>query len=621
MKKGFIIFLASLLLFCSSCQNTSVQNNQPSASTPVQTQLQPESWTKNTDPITLTLVSEITRSMNGEARPLPKLWGEDEVSRHIMNVTGVRLKQLADGNEEADIHVILASQELPDLYCGSSVYPSRVTVNYPLENSDWCYSLDELAEQYCPDFFANVDKLEILNNTAEDGHVYTLRSGYNDLSVYDDERIPIYPTYAMTVNTDILHALNADIPDTVEELEALLYAASELEIGKEILAYRMIDATTSPLADWMGVQRDVYWDEAASSVRTPLRQETWVEYLQMVNRWYRDGVLHMVDIPAAYWDSKYGDLNDPNTSTYMYYKAGYDALMLSNRKGFVTGTLTDLAIRTTKIRDGAAEHEGGFPYQVITHNLAYRGEIQDTAEDNTAYTTEGWGEVYYSGTGLFIMKYCQNPDRAIHFYQFLRSDEGAKLTHWGLEGKHYDIHEDGLPMFKGELRKPSEGVSAASDVVGDLGDYPYVEIGVNYWKFAENPHISGLLHVAPDSFTDNWDGQQLRKQLTELGVNYKKLARENKMPVLQFALPQENSDDYIRYNAIRLHWDKAIQSIVTEATDSNDVVTRWNILMHELKQMNLDELEAAMNTRFAKALKRYQAAGYYTHITPKQDNR
>lgn len=51
--------------------------------------------------------------------------------------------------------------------------------------------------------------------------------------------------------------------------------------------------TESPLPSWMGIYRDLYWDQTQRKVCTPLRQEGWLGYLSMLSRWYRNGLVAM----------------------------------------------------------------------------------------------------------------------------------------------------------------------------------------------------------------------------------------------------------------------------------------------------------------------------------------
>ena len=62
-------------------------------------------------------------------------------------------------------------------------------------------------------------------------------------------------------------------------------------------------------------------------------------------------------------------------------------------------------------------------------------------------------------------------------------------------------------------------------------------------------------------------------------------------------------------------WHHAAWEMVT-APSAQQVQARWAQLMQELSTAGLDAMESAMTARFADALERYHAAGYFTSIQP-----
>lgn len=56
-------------------------------------------------------------------------------------------------------------------------------------------------------------------------------------------------------------------------------------------------------------------------------------------------------------------------------------------------------------------------------------------------------------TVTLISKNCKYPDKAIKLMSFLMSEEGQKLTAFGIEGEHYNISSDGRAEFTEEVKK------------------------------------------------------------------------------------------------------------------------------------------------------------------------
>ena len=77
---------------------------------------------------------------------------------------------------------------------------------------------------------------------------------------------------------------------------------------------------------------------------------------------------------------------------------------------------------------------------------------EDQVEKALLYqgTTVGWG--------MAITKSCEDPVRAIKFLDYLCSDEGQILYHWGIEGENYFLDDDGQPY-----RTDEEVAKAQSD--------------------------------------------------------------------------------------------------------------------------------------------------------------
>ena len=131
-----------------------------------------------------------------------------------------------------------------------------------------------------------MDPLERLNNQAADGHIYTLRGGYNNTAVYADERIPINPPWTMNIRTGQAEKLGASMPTSVEELEALLYRAKDSWIATP---YWMYGPAETPLpGGWASSGICLGW---CLKKGTPLRDEAWLPYFKMMAKWYRDGIV------------------------------------------------------------------------------------------------------------------------------------------------------------------------------------------------------------------------------------------------------------------------------------------------------------------------------------------
>lgn len=600
-KKGILTLAVALVLLLFGCESPPAPGNTSPAAerTGLPTQapdMAAPTWKQHTEPVTLTMTSQITEDSNPPFHP--PAWGEDAVSRAMMDLTGVKLDIRQQGFlNPPDIQVLASAGDLTDLVCVRLDKDARF-----LEDSGLCCDLNELAETYCPDFWDDVDPLQQLNNQAGDGKIYTLRNGYYNDDFYADPRIPIDPPWTLNFNNTLLDG--RPLPTSIEELGALLTDFASAD-GPAPLA--MLGPTESPLPSWMGIYRDLYWDQTQRKVCTPLRQEGWLDYLSMLSRWYRNGLVAMPTPEevaldplgdAATWVNETLSGNLAQTLVFTA-TSGYNA-----DGGIYASTVTD------------AEP---WPWTLLVDPLTYQGKEQLAMADNQA----SWA--YHSPTtspsisgsdrlasALFITKTCTQPDRAIYFMQFLKGDEGAQLTHWGVEGEHYTQDEDGLITYAASYQ--NEKTDAYDS--GVPGHTILPDTGLQYWTFSGNDQAAGILDASPAAYLTNPTALAMRAQRIEAGLRYKQDLWQNKCPVLQFALPLAGSSDDTAYQAAVKAWDDAVYVIVTESQSDEEVAQRWESLQRELTNMGLDTLEEAMTVRFSEALKRYHDAGYFTEIQP-----
>ncbi len=589
MKRLISLGLTGILaLSLAACHPR--QSSLPAAQAP---DMVAPTWKSHTDPVTLTMTSQITG--NGDPDHAP-VWGEDEISRLIMDLTGVKLDIRYQGVEQVDIPAQIAAGEITDLLCVSDAEDAKL-----LEDDGICYPLDELAAQYCPDFWDDFDSLQQLNNQAEDGHVYTLRSGYFSDAFYADPRIPLLPPWTLNFNKTLLDG--RPLPTSIEELEALL-----VESKHQTPPMAMADVILNPLPQWMGIGCGLSWDPEARRVRTPFTDPGWLAYIQLMNRWYREGLLAIPDAE----DKEYKEI----INLYGFQSSWFNAELPHTLVLAATHRIN----RAGSLYQSTVTEDDPWPWIMLADPLTYQGENQMVAWDHQASWVYG-NHLLLSPSGhgiddknaLFIGRCCQQPDRAILFMQFLKSQEGARLTHWGIEGQHYTLDEEGLPVYQAPYQNNHH---VLDELDSDSRNTMLQQSHVQYWDFMANDTVYGLLAGSPIGYQTNPTLLAIRKQRIEAGKVYKEYAAKDKCPVFQFALPEAGSDESSAYRAILDTWQAGVHSLILSSSDGDAAAEGWQSLQHELSNMGLDALETAMTERFAEALKRYHAAGYYTEIQP-----
>lgn len=586
MKKRLFACLTALCILPSaSCAGP------PSAHPPAPTpDMAAPTWKSHTDPVTLTMTSQITGNTDADHAPI---WGEDEISRLIMDLTGVKLDIRYQGDEQVDIPAQIAAGEITDLLCVATAEDAKL-----LENDGICYPLDELAAQYCPDFWDDVDPLQQLNNQAEDGHVYTLRSGYFSDAFYADPRIPLLPPWTLNFNKTLLDG--RPLPTSIEDLEALLIA-----LKQKTPPMAMADVILNPLPQWMGISCGLSWDPEARRVRTPFTDPGWLAYIQLMNRWYRAGLLAIPDADDEELINPYG------FQTSWFNDALPHTLVLA---------ATHRINRAGSLYQSTVTEDDPWPWIMLAEPLTYQGENRMVAWDHQATWScdnhlllSPANHGINAESALFIGRSCQQPDRAVLFMQFLKGQEWAQLTHWGIEGQHYIRDEEGLLIYQAPYQNNHR---VLDELDSDYRNTMLQQSHVQYWDFMANDTVYGLLAGSPIAYQTNPTLLAIRQQRIEAGKVYKEYAARSKCPALQFALPGAGSDEGSVYRAVLDAWQAGVHSLILSSANEAAAAEGWQSLQRELSNMGLDALEASMTGRFAEALKRYHAAGYFTEIQP-----
>ena len=522
------------------------------------------SWEKDTSPVTFSCYIDYDWYA-------VDTWG-GEVCDEITRLTGVSL-DVTKGSDRAVLSTHLAAQELSDIVFTDNL-PQR------FEDTDVCYAWDELAAEYCPEFFELVDPLEVINNTAADGHVYTFKTHYKDEADYaDDNAVGNFTNATISYRKDITEKLGIATPfKSVEDLEAAFYTVKDkaADVGVQIV-FNMHPSWSEILSYWMGCpQNNAQWDEESKSIKLRFRDEKWLEYYKMLNKWYRDGILAQDYLGVRPED--FFSRNESNVTFAASYNWGYAKVL------------------NQKLRDNNA----GGKYDDLTQPV---WEIMQS--DITYKGVVGLNEVSYDyGTGwssCFISTNCENPGRAITYMEFLKSPQGDQLTQWGIEGVHFDL-VDGLPVKTDAwYERTTEEQQASYTGIGPW----YLQGSDRYEGIPNGP--ASVLNAA-----DEWAAHDAELDYKDRLIK-KAACYEDKNPAMSFARVESDDDEMAMYTKITDQWTKSIASMIT--ADSEAACEQaWNEFQTYMENEGAAAVEAKMTERYVENLKRYQEAGYFTDI-------
>lgn len=353
---------------------------------------------------------------------------DNPVAKAITEATVVTLDVsypvASQGDAKEDIALMIANDEYPDM-----IYAKGSATD--LYQAGALIDMTDLIEKYGP----NIKKMygaemEKLKWSQDDPGIYQLSyAGVNQKTLTTGGSCQIQ--WAALKENDYKY------PKTLDEYEKMiksyLAAHPKTEDGLDMIGITM------SASDWhwmitLGNPAGLIADASPDNGQWIIDDEYNVhykhvtdeekEYFKWLCRMYNEGIL------------------DPNFATQT--DDDYIAKVASGRVVAITDAEWHYSqCEATLVADGKVDQTYvGLPVTLredqVEKALLYQG------------TTVGWG--------IGITKSCEDPVRAIKFLDYLCSDEGQILYHWGIEGENYFLDDDGQPY-----RTDEEVAKAQSD--------------------------------------------------------------------------------------------------------------------------------------------------------------
>jgi putative aldouronate transport system substrate-binding protein len=441
------------------------------------------------------------------------------------------------GSDPKQIQVLLAADQLPDL-----IFTDKQVERF--YNPDLVWPWDELIKKYAPEFMNQIDPIEIVNNTADDGHFYTLKTHYNNEKAWADTRnLPSPGSPGFYVREDILQQLGNPQLNSFEDVLKVFKMVKEKY--PEMIVYLPHPTWTNPFMDFLGLNSGTPYEDDKGNVHVGFMNSDFLDYFKFMNQLNREGYL---------------------SGESFAYKPEQFFQIVRSGKVFAASYNSGLADETNKIFDDSGIKGHFVP---VVKALTYKGQDKFKVVDASV----GWAS-------LFISKKVKDPARAIQYMEFLKSTEGDQLTQWGIEGVHYTLNKDGLLQ-----RNP------------DFINKKVTETGIGPWYF----QASGLGEgVAVSSAALN--------SPYHLGVDLLKFrkTRTVRTPALSFTKPQPDTDEInINVKLTDLYTNSQV-GIITAASEEA-AVAKYNKMIEDAKKIGVDKLEKYMTDRYKKAKTKYDA--------------
>jgi putative aldouronate transport system substrate-binding protein len=369
----------------------------------------------------------------------------DPVAEAITEATGVKLEtSYPVSSDDESVALMIAENSYPDLIFAKGDAGSLIEAGALID-------LTDLIDEYGPNIKKMYgEELDKLKYSADDQAIYQL-SSYN----VGGESYTTSGTAQL--QWDVLKENDYEIPQTLDEFETMIkdYMAAHPQTDD---GYDTIGLTLSA-ADWHwyitlanpagfiadGAPDNGQWlidDDYNATYKFTSEKER--EYFQWLSRMYDEGILD----------------NSFATQTHEDYIAKIS-----------TGQVLALLDSDWDYSDAETILKADGKY-----GKTYAGLPLTMDEDTVCSTLMYQGLT--TGYGVGISVDCEDPVKAIQFLDYLCSDEGQVLTHWGIEGVNYEIDDEGHRYRTEEEIEKSNTDSDYSKTTGvGFHTYPFPSYG------------------------------------------------------------------------------------------------------------------------------------------------
>lgn len=458
------------------------------------------------------------------------------IPEEIQTKTGVKLN-ITVAADDKQLGLMIASNEIPDL-----VFADKELDR--LSSSQFCYSYDELIQQYAPDFKANDLMINVAKSFSQDEHYYTLLNCLSTNEEWAEAPAGAPGQACIYYRKDIYEKMGSP---KLENLDDFMSVCGQVkEEYPDMVPFGLGGFwKLQPIAAWMGAST------TGGNAYQPLDDGSTVHYvsapeykgfLQYANTLAREGYMSA----EAYANENEGDS----------HQAAYNGDCFAYTWYLSPSSLQTLNTESQKINPEAEW-----------------AVLRPLGGENAAYgISKGWG-------GLFISKECKAPDKAIKFIEYMFSEEGRHLSKWGREGIEYTLNDEGLPEFSEEWKETKKDPEAMNKKYNQ-----YFYFGVN----AVDELLGDYMDMSDEDLADCTAYKDGYKNYPEIGI----------------AVPVSSSDEGVIEAKLK-EMLKAEEARVIFSADDEEFEKNYESMMKNAEKIGVESLNTYMTERVKEVKEKY----------------
>ena len=380
--------------------------------------------------------------LNGSASKYITSYNENVAYQEAMKRLGIKIEFVhpAIGQEQESFNLLFLGDELPDIIAYADHYTGG---EFQGMRDGVFQDITDLVPEYAPDYYKYLTENDEFyrESTDNEGKIVT----FNNYKPVGDP-----PFRRWILNQDFLDELGCEIPETVDEFEAMF----DKMLDKGITPY-LLDKTGYEV-QLMGMY-DMYMNSGTrfyqqdGTVKFAPLEDKFLDYLTLLNKWYQKGYISK-DFSSLQGTEADTMFDTGQIGTYL------TAIVASYNRGQAQGINVVAA-----------------PYPRLEKGQKLHWDDCDV-----------WPRTKFNETTVAISKDCKNVEAAMKFLNYGYTEEGADLYNWGVEGVNWDWRGDKRVYNDTMLNNPKFGTEEASYIykvhMAAKLTYPDVECHANLLK-------------------------------------------------------------------------------------------------------------------------------------------
>lgn len=343
---------------------------------------------------------------------------DTEVYKELQKRTGVEIAFIhpAAGSTTEQLNVMLASRDLPDVI--ERDWSAYAGAEEGAANDGILMDITDYVKKSAPNFTSYIkNKIPNAERWVTSNDRYYIIPNLEADTKY-------VTTVGPLIRKDLLDKFNLEVPETIDEWENVLRTFKKNGVKYPLSFYKDFLRWYAPFECAYGVTE--YFIQRDGKITYGYIEPEMKEFVLRMRSWIEEGLV----------DSEYMTMDGTT----------YNGKVLNGDVGAWVGTLDDMADKELGLKNVVPEVSiVAAPYMTLN-----KGE-----DCKVVYINRRDGYTYANAAGITTAN--KHPEETVKMFDYMFTDEGARLMNFGIEGKSYEMI-DGKPKFTELITNNPDGI-------------------------------------------------------------------------------------------------------------------------------------------------------------------